>query len=88
MKGLPWCSAGCAFVQFRTWAQAEAAIDMHNANTRLGNAEVPLVVKFADAKRRDTAGPMGRRPGEWPPSFRRNSLAPGDMGMQVHGVRC
>ena len=76
--------AGCAFVQFRTWAQAEAAIDAHNANTRLGGAEVPLVVKFADAKRRDAGGPMGRgRAGDWPRDYRRHPLAPGELGPQV-----
>lgn len=45
--------AGCAFVQFRKWAEAEAAIDMHNAKTVLPGAEVPLVVKFADARKKD-----------------------------------
>lgn len=44
---------GCAFVQFRKWAEAEAAIDMHNAKTVLPGAEVPLVVKFADARKKD-----------------------------------
>lgn len=47
------CFAGCAFVQFRKWAEAEAAIDMHNAKTVLPGAEVPLVVKFADARKKD-----------------------------------
>ena len=45
--------AGCAFVQFRKWCQAEAAMEAHNGKTRMGNSEVPLVVKFADAKRKD-----------------------------------
>lgn len=45
--------AGCGFVQFRKWAQAENALEAHNGKTRLGTSEVPLVVKFADAKRRD-----------------------------------
>lgn len=49
-----WFAAlGCAFVQFRKWAEAEAAIDMHNAKTVLPGAEVPLVVKFADARKKD-----------------------------------
>lgn len=46
-------ATGCAFVQFRKWAEAEAAIDMHNAKTVLQGAEVPLVVKFADARKKD-----------------------------------
>ncbi|BDA45123.1 probable CUGBP Elav-like family member 2 [Coccomyxa sp. Obi] len=46
-------SAGCAFVQFQKWSQAELAMEAHNGKTRLGNSEVPLVVKFADAKRKD-----------------------------------
>ena len=28
-------------------------MEAHNGKTRLGSSEVPLVVKFADAKRRD-----------------------------------
>lgn len=40
-------------MQFRKWAEAEAAIDMHNAKTVLPGAEVPLVVKFADARKKD-----------------------------------
>lgn len=47
--------AGCAFVQFAKWGQAEAAMEAHNSKTRLGTSEVPLVVKFADAKRKDPA---------------------------------
>jgi len=48
------CFAGCGFVQFAKWAQAEMAMEAHNGKTRLGSSEVPLVVKFADAKRRDS----------------------------------
>ncbi len=40
-------------MQFQKWAQAEVAMEAHNGKTRLGNSEVPLVVKFADAKRKD-----------------------------------
>ena len=40
-------------MQFQKWAQAEAAMEAHNGKTRLGTSEVPLVVKFADAKRKD-----------------------------------
>ena len=29
-------------------------MEAHNGKTRMGNSEVPLVVKFADAKRKDT----------------------------------
>ena len=36
-------------------------MEAHNGKTRLGSSEVPLVVKFADAKRRDSQqqGPQG-----------------------------
>ena len=40
-------------MQFAKWSQAEAAMEAHNSKTRLGTSEVPLVVKFADAKRKD-----------------------------------
>lgn len=40
-------------MQFQKWSQAELAMEAHNGKTRLGNSEVPLVVKFADAKRKD-----------------------------------
>ena len=53
--------AGCAFVQYSKWAACEQAIENHNGKTRLGNSEVPLVVKFADAKRKQPA--MGYREG-------------------------
>ena len=49
------CSAGCGFVQFRKWSQAESALEAHNGKTRLAGSEVPLVVKFAYAKRKDQA---------------------------------
>lgn len=80
--------AGCAFVQFRTWAQAESAIDAHNANTRLGTSEVPLVVKFADAKRRDQGPtPFGRgRVADWPKDYRRHPLAPSELALQVRSA--
>ena len=42
-------------MQFRKWSQAENALEAHNGKTRLGGSEVPLVVKFADAKRKDQA---------------------------------
>ncbi|KAK9821938.1 hypothetical protein WJX81_005523 [Elliptochloris bilobata] len=69
----------CAFVQFRKWCQAEAAMEAHNGKTRMGTSEVPLVVKFADAKRKDTgAGQMGV--GWGGNGMLRNGLGPG-MGM-------
>ena len=49
------CSAGCEFVQFRKWSQAENALEAHNGKTRLKGSEGPLVVKFAYAKRKDQA---------------------------------
>ena len=52
-KGLCRAPVGCAFVQFAKWSQAEAAMEAHNSKTRLGTSEVPLVVKFADAKRKE-----------------------------------
>ncbi|KAK9851890.1 hypothetical protein WJX84_005735 [Apatococcus fuscideae] len=54
-------SAGCAFIQYRKWAHAEAAIEAHNGTTRLPGSEVPLVCKFADARRRES--PVPGRPG-------------------------
>ena len=48
-------SAGCAFVQYASWASAEAAIEAHAGRTRLPGADAPLVVKFADARRREVA---------------------------------
>ena len=41
-------------MQFSRWAEAEDAIEAHNGKTRLPGSDVPMVVKFADAKRRDT----------------------------------
>lgn len=64
-------SAGCAFVEFRKWAQAERAMEAHNGVTRLPGSEMPLVVKFADAKRPESGYPspqgghMGPRHGSW-----------------------
>ena len=48
-------------MQYSKWAACEQAIENHNGKTRLGNSEVPLVVKFADAKRKQPA--MGYREG-------------------------
>jgi len=35
-------------------------MEAHNGKTRMGNSEVPLVVKFADAKRKDTGAAQVR----------------------------
>lgn len=48
--------AGCAFVQFSSWASCEAAIDALHEQRVLPGCEHPLVVKFADAKRPDSLG--------------------------------
>lgn len=50
-SSVPPPAAGCAFVEFRKWAQSERAMEAHNGVTRLPGSEMPLVVKFADAKR-------------------------------------
>lgn len=44
------CVAGCAFVTFERWSQAEAAIEAINGRTQLDGAKAAIVVKFADAK--------------------------------------
>ena len=56
------CRAGCAFVQFSKWAEAEDAKDAHNGKTRLPGADAPLVVHFADAKKRDSGAGLLRNP--------------------------
>ncbi|CAK0784107.1 hypothetical protein CVIRNUC_007310 [Coccomyxa viridis] len=85
-------SAGCAFVQFAKWSQAEAAMEAHNSKTRLGTSEVPLVVKFADAKRKDPTphhmqmhggwmgGPLGPRHLDAYSNALGNGLGLGGMG--------
>jgi hypothetical protein len=40
-------------VEYKKWAQAEAALEAHSGRTRMLHSEVPLVVRFADAKRKD-----------------------------------
>lgn len=52
--------AGCAFVQYSSWAACEAAIEALHDKTTMPGAEHPLVVKFADAKKSD-AGMMQKR---------------------------
>jgi hypothetical protein len=44
-------------VEFRKWAQAERTMEAHNGVTRLPGSEMPLVVKFADAKRPEPGYP-------------------------------
>lgn len=53
--------AGCAFVQFSSWASCEAAIEALHDKSTMPGAEHPLVVKFADAKKSDTAGLLNKR---------------------------
>ena len=55
LRTLRGASAGCAFVQYASWAGAEAAMEAHAGRTRLPGADAPLVVKFADARRREVA---------------------------------
>lgn len=84
-------SSGCAFVQFRKWAEAESAIDRHNAKTVLPGAEVPLVVKFADARKKDGFAngiKRGILPDPWQDSKRQlaggmpDAFLQGQMGME------
>ncbi|PRW59813.1 CUGBP Elav-like family member 2 isoform X2 [Chlorella sorokiniana] len=55
--------AGCAFVQFSSWASCEAAIESLHDKSTMPGAEHPLVVKFADAKKSDTQGLLGPKRG-------------------------
>ena len=78
--------AGCAFVQFRKWAEAESAIDRHNAKTVLPGAEVPLVVKFADARKKDGFAngiKRGILPDPWQDSKRQLAGGMPDAFLQV-----
>jgi hypothetical protein len=52
-----WCAAslaGCAFVQYSSWAACEAAIEVLHDKKTMPGSDHPLVVKFADAKKSDT----------------------------------
>ena len=61
-------------MQYSKWAEAEDAIDAHNGKTRLPGADVPMVVKFADAKKRDNAAAQPRSPLDvWNPGLRRQA---------------
>lgn len=71
-------SAGCAFVRYATWAAAEAAIDALAGRVALPGADAPLVLKFADARRRDGITVGGGVPG-LPPA-----LASGGAGWGLY----
>mmetsp|Transcript_16571 Transcript_16571/g.49593 ORF Transcript_16571/g.49593 Transcript_16571/m.49593 type:complete len:713 (+) Transcript_16571:175-2313(+) len=82
-------SAGCAFVEYRKWAQAERAMEAHNGITKLPGSDMPLVVKFADAKRPEmggggfmgAGGPMGGPRGSgWSPHAGQGAFGSGIMG--------
>lgn len=88
--------AGCAFVQYSRWAEAEKAIDAHNAKTVPPGGEVPLVVKFADARKKEPS--QGRRGGQqelWQDQRRQMGAAMPEQLIQVrsgdtiqrHGVQ-
>ena len=42
---------GCGFIEFATWTACEKAIDTHNGTTTMPGSRMPLVVKFADARK-------------------------------------
>lgn len=50
-------------MQFSSWASCETAIEALHDKTTMPGAEHPLVVKFADAKKSDTAGLLNKRVG-------------------------
>lgn len=65
-------------------------MEAHNGKTRLGSSEVPLVVKFADAKRREQqmqALGMGfkRLPG-WPEVGKHPGDPAADFAYQVSSI--
>ena len=79
--------AGCAFVQYSKWAEAEKAIDAHNAKTVPPGGEVPLVVKFADARKKEPS--QGRRGGQqdlWQDQRRQMGGAMPEQLIQVRPV--
>eukprot|EP00210_Caulerpa_lentillifera_P008836 g8431.t1 len=47
--------SGCAFVKFSYWSEAENAMEALHSRHTLPGAKNPLVVKFADAKTKDSA---------------------------------
>ena len=46
--------SGCAFVKYTLWSEAEAAMEALHGRHTLPDAKNPLVVKFADAKNKET----------------------------------
>ena len=81
--------AGCAFVQFNRWSEAEDAIEAHNGKTRLPGSDVPVVVKFADAKRRDTNAANARAAlGQWSAGLRQQPPDLSDLAGAVSVRRC
>ena len=80
--------AGCAFVQYSKWAEAEQAIDAHNAKTVPPGGEVPLVVKFADARKKEPS--QGRRGGQqdlWQDQRRQMGGAMPEQLLQVRSLK-
>ena len=76
--------AGCAFVQYSKWAEAEKAIDAHNAKTVPPGGEVPLVVKFADARKKEPSqGRRGGQPDLWQDQRRQMAGAMPEQLLQV-----
>jgi hypothetical protein len=66
--------AGCAFVTFNRWSEAEAAIEALNGSFQYPAAKAKIVVKFADAKPEGAARASEKRP-------------PGSDLPQVRGAR-
>lgn len=54
--------AGCAFISFSRWSEAEAAIEAVNGKCTLPGALNPVAVRFADAKPTDLAKVGEKRP--------------------------
>lgn len=48
-------SAGCAFVKYNLWAEAERAMERLHGKQTMTGAKNPLVVKFADAKNKESS---------------------------------
>ena len=58
VRGPDQKSRGCAMVQFRKWAEAEAAMEGLNGTSPLdGSKGRPLVVNFANPRRGTALGP-------------------------------
>ncbi|CAD7698562.1 unnamed protein product [Ostreobium quekettii] len=75
--------AGCAFVKFAKWAQAEMAMEALDGQNRFPNSTRPLVVKFADAKpqqEQSNVGDKRRLPEEGMGKLAKRSI---QRGMEV-----